>query len=499
MEMPGGGSVGHVWLVGAGPGDPGLLTLAGKEALEQADVVMFDALVDERVLRYASPEAERVFVGKRGGEGGTDQAEIESLLVRYAQEGKRVVRLKGGDPFVFGRGGEEALACRKAGVPFTVVPGVTSAIAAPAYAGIPVTHRGISASVFIATGSRGVETGANVDWRAAAGADTVVVLMGGLRLGEIVAALVAAGKAAETPAAVIQWGTRSDQRMVKSTLATVAADAARAGLGTPALLVVGEVVRLSDELTWYVPGPLAGVRVVVTRSRTQTSELRERLERLGARVFEAPTIRVTYTPEEVAAVLGEQWHWVAFTSQNGVEAVWQALESSGGDARQLRGVRLAALGQATARALAGHGLRADFVAQGGTSRSLAAELPVRECDRVLFPASSEAGKEFERVLRERGAFAWRVTAYRTEPVALDESGLAAIVGADVVTFTSGSTARYLAKALGGVPLPEHVRLVSIGPSTSAAVVEAFGRLDAEARQPTLDGLIEAVCEAAPWA
>lgn len=498
MDNSVGGNAGRVWLVGAGPGDPGLLTLAGKEALEQADVVMFDALVDERLLRYARPDAELVYVGKRAGEGGTEQAEIEALLVRFAQEGKRVVRLKGGDPFVFGRGGEEALACRKAGVPFTLVPGVTSAIAAPAYAGIPVTHRGIAANVLIATGSRGAETNAEVDWRAAAAADTAVILMGGLRLGEIATALVAAGKRAETPAAVIQWGTRSDQRIVKGTLATIATEAARAGIGTPALLIVGQVVQLADELAWYVPGPLAGVRVVVTRSRTQVSELRDRLERLGARVWEAPTIRVTHTPEELAAALGERWQWIAFTSQNGVEALWQALELTGGDARQLSGVSLAALGEATAGALAAHGLRADFVAKGGSAGALAAELPVREGDRVLFPASSEAGEDFERVLRERGAFVWRVTAYRTEPVALDESGLAAIRGADIVTFTSGSTARSLAKALGGVPVPERIRLVSIGPSTSAAVVEAFGRVDAQAREPTLDSLVEAVCEAAPW-
>lgn len=493
-----GGTLGRVWLVGAGPGDPGLLTLAGREALEQADAVLFDALVDERLLRFARPEAERVFVGKRAGEAAVDQREIEALMIRLAKEGKRVVRLKGGDPFVFGRGGEEALALRKAGVPFTVVPGVTSAIAAPAYAGIPVTHRGIAASVFIATGSRGGDDARPVDWRGAAAADTVVVLMGGLRLEAIAESLMTAGKPPETPAAVIQWGTRSDQRVVRGTLATIAADAARAELGTPALLVAGEVVRLGAELSWFVPGPLAGARVVVTRSRTQQSGLRERLERLGARVVEAPTIRVSYAPEEVAAALEERWEWIALTSQNAVEALWRALEARGQDARRLASIGLAAVGEATAAALAARGLRADFVADEGTARSLAGALPVREGDRVLYPASSEAGDELERRLRERGAYVWRVTAYRVEPAPLDETTLAAVREADVITFTSGSTARFLARALGGTPLPERVRLVSIGPSTSAAVAEAFGRVDAQAREPTLEALLEAICEAAPW-
>ncbi|GBD22437.1 Uroporphyrinogen-III C-methyltransferase [bacterium HR29] len=498
MRDAGGGTLGRVWLVGAGPGDPGLLTLAGREALERADVVLFDALVDERLLQFARPEAERLFVGKRAGEASVDQQEIEALMVRLAKEGKRVVRLKGGDPFVFGRGGEEALALRKAGVPFTVVPGVTSAIAAPAYAGIPVTHRGLAASVFIATGSRGGDEARAVDWRGAAAADTVVVLMGGLRLEAIAEAMIAAGKTPATPAAVIQWGTRSDQRVVRGTLATIAADAARAELGTPALLVVGEVVRLGEELAWFVPGPLAGVRVAVTRSRTQSSELRERLERLGARVIEAPAIRVRYAAEEVAAALEERWEWIALTSQNAVEALWLALESGGHDARRLAGVGLAAVGAATAHALTARGLRADFVADGGTARSLAAALPLREGDRVLYPASSEAGDELEKVLRDRGAYVWRVVAYRPEPAPLDETTLAAVREADVITFTSGSTARFLARALGGAPLPEHVRLVSIGPSTSAVVAEVFGRVDAQAREPTLDALVEAVCEAAPW-
>lgn len=499
MSEAGGGTLGRVWLVGAGPGDPGLLTLAGKEALEQADVVLFDALVDERLLRFARPEAERIFVGKRAGAAALDQRAIEELMVRLAREGKRVVRLKGGDPFVFGRGGEEALACRSAGIPFTVVPGVTSAIAAPAYAGIPVTHRGIAASVYIATGSRGAEEGGTVDWRGAAAADTVVILMGGLRLAAVTEELIAAGKPPETPAAAIQWGTRSDQRVVRGTLATVAAEAARAELGTPALLVVGEVVRLGEALAWYVPGPLAGVRVVVTRSRTQSSELRERLERLGARVIEAPAIQVTYTTDELARALEERWEWIAVTSQNGAEALLMALEHLGGDARRLAGIRLAAVGEATSAALRARGLRADFVADGGTGASLGTELPVREGDRVLFPASSEASDEMERLLKERGAYVWRVTAYRTEPAPLDAATLAAVREADVVTFTSATTARFLARALGGTPLPERVRLVSIGPSTSKAVVDAFGRVDAQARTPTLTALVEAVCEVAPWA
>lgn len=499
MNEAGGEGAGRVWLVGAGPGDPGLLTLAGRDALAQADVVLYDALVDERILAFARPGADRIFVGKRAGKVAIDQAGIEELLVRLAKEGKRVVRLKGGDPFVFGRGGEEALACRRAGVPFTVVPGVTSAVAVPAYAGIPITHRGVARNVLIATASQGEDAETATDWRAAGAADTVVVLMGGLRLAAVASALVEAGKPPDTPAAVIQWGTRSDQRVVRATLATIASEAERAELGTPALLVVGEVVRVGEELAWFVPGPLAGCRVVVTRSRAQASELRERLERLGARVIEAPALHVELAPEAVAPALAERWEWVAFTSQNAVEAVWQAVEADGGDARQLAGVRLAALGPATAAALGEHGLRADFVAEGMSSRSLAATLPVRPGDRVLYPASSLAGPEVEDTLRERGAYVRRVIAYRTEPAPLDEATVASVLEADVITFTSGSTARFLAKALQGRRPSERTRLVSIGPSTSAAVAEAFGRVDAQARVPSIEALVEAVCEVTPWA
>ncbi len=491
-------TAGHVWLIGAGPGDPGLITVAGASAVAEADVVLYDALAPAALLRGARPGAEIVFVGKRAGSRALSQAEIESLMVDRALAGAKVARLKGGDPFVFGRGGEEALACAKADVPFTVIPGVTSAIAAPAYAGIPLTYRGIARSFMVVTGSDSPEhEGGGVDWVAAAGAGTLVVLMGLSSLEASMAALVAAGKDPATPAACVRWGTRPDQQVVQGTVGTIACLAREAGLQVPVVTVVGEVVGLSREIGWYRPGPLAGRRVVVTRARAQASGLASRLEALGAQVVEAPVIAVTLRTGDtnLQDCLQRRWDWVVFTSANAVEAVFGALAATGLDARALAGAQIAVVGEGTAAALGRYGLRADFVPSLASSEALVNELPLKPRETLFLPASALADDRLRLALENRAAAVTHVDAYHNEFIPLDAERLREVAEAHAVTFTSASTARNLRTALGETPLPAGAKLVSIGAQTSTAVREAFGRVDAEAAQPGLEALVEAVVEA----
>jgi uroporphyrinogen III methyltransferase/synthase len=494
-------SNGHVWIVGAGPGDPGLITEAGAAALAQADVVLYDALASPTLLRRSRTGAEVIYVGKRPGHHALTQTQIEQLIVDKAVPGKRVVRLKGGDPFVFGRGGEEALACRKAGVPFTVIPGISSAIAAPAYAGIPVTHRGIASNFLVVTGNdAGGEGGAAIDWEGAARADTLLILMGVATLESNMKRLQAAGKAASTPAACVRWGTRPDQQVVRGMVGTIAAAVAEAGLESPVVTVVGPVAALSQELGWYFPGPLAGRRVVVTRARAQASGLADRLESLGAYVVEAPVINgvARRGDEDLHRALSERWDWIVFASANGVDAVLDSLAELGMDARALAGTQIAAIGGATQDALRARGLIADFVPPRATSESLAEAIPLATDERILLPDSSLTGDTLADQLRTRGAAPVRVTAYDTVLEPLDDERCREVVDADVITFTSASTAHNLRKALGATALSTETKLVSIGRRTSDAVREEFGRLDAEAASSDLDALVDAVVELTPW-
>ncbi|MBI5947433.1 MAG: uroporphyrinogen-III C-methyltransferase [Chloroflexi bacterium] len=489
--------MGHVYIVGAGPGDPGLITVAGVEALGRADVVLYDALATPQLLRHARPTAELVYVGKRANQHALTQDEINAAIVAHSSQGRTVVRLKGGDPFVFGRGSEEALACREAGAPFTVVPGITSAIAAAAYAGIPVTHRGLASSFMVATGSGAEQEDAAIDWSAAARVDTLVILMGAGTLDRIADRLVAAGRPPATPAACVRWGTRADQAVVRGTLETIAARAREAGLGSPMVTIVGDVVGLSEQLAWFTPGPLAGRRVVVTRSRAQSSELAARLTALGALVVEAPVIAtrwLTPNPKLREALLSKP-AWLCVASQNGVAAVAAELDAAGLDARALAGVRVAAIGEATGAELRAHGIRADFVPDRATTAALADELPLASGERVVLATSTLADDGLEVALTARGAVVERVDAYETVFEALDAERLREVVEADAVTFTSASTAHNLAQALAGNALPAGARLISIGPQTSSAVEVEFGRMDAEARVASIDALVEAVVDA----
>ena len=498
-----------IYLVGSGPGDPGLITAKGLRLLEEADAVVYDRLAPEALLRRARPDAELFYVGKRPGDDqAMKQEEINALLVRLGREGRRVVRLKGGDPYVFGRGGEEALALLRAGVPFEVVPGVTSGIAAPAYAGIPVTHRALASSVAFVTGHEDPSKGrTDVDWeRVARGADTLVLYMGVGRLGEIASSLVAAGRDPATPAAVIRWGTVPEQRTVMGTLADIAQRVAEAGIRPPAVTVVGEVVRLREEgLAWYEARPLFGRRVVVTRARAQAGELSRRLEELGAAVVEFPTIEIRpprdFGPLDEAIRGLDSFDWLVFTSVNGVEAFLERLASHGLDVRAIpRGARIAAIGPATAGRVREAGLRVDVVPREYRAEALLEEIsgePLRG-RRVLIPRAARAREVLPERLREAGAEVSVPPAYETVPSAEGREELARGLQAgevDCVTFTASSTVENFVAAFGAreaARLLAGTRVACIGPITAAAARERGLRVDVEAGEYTIEGLVRAV-------
>ncbi len=472
---------GRVYLIGAGPGDPGLITLRGRDALAAADVVVYDYLANDRLLMHVRPTAERIYVGKKGtGEKAARQEEINRILVTRAQEGKVVARLKGGDPFIFGRGGEEAEALARAGLPFEVIPGVSAATGVPAYAGIPLTHREWTSTVAFVTGHEepGKEESA-IDWKAlSSAAGTLVFLMGVARLAEIAAQLIRAGRDPRTPAAVIRWGTRPEQETVTAPLEEVAKRAAERGLQPPALLVVGEVVRLRERLNWFDNRPLFGRRVAVTRAREQASELVERLSFYGAEVSEFPTIRLE-PPSDFSALDGAlrdptRYDWVIFTSANAVRVVLDRLWGMGKDARALAGVRLAAIGSATAVALEQRGLRVDIVPKEFRAEGLAAALEGEDFTgkRVLLPRAREAREVLPGELRRRGARVEVVEAYRTVPPKEDRGPMVEELRRGriaAITFTSSSTVKNFAAIMEGEgPLPELLKGVAvacIGPIT----------------------------------
>jgi len=494
---------GKVFLIGAGPGDPGLITVKGLRRLGQADVVVYDHLVSPRLLSGIGPAVEVIYAGKEGGKHTLRQEDICRLLVEKAREGKLVARLKGGDPFVFGRGGEEALALAENGIAFEVVPGVTSALAAPAYAGIPATHRGLSSSVVIATGHEDEAKSASaIDWASLAkGADTHVFLMGVKNLSLVAERLMAGGKAGETPAAIIQWGTTPRQRTLVSTLAEIADKAKEAGFEPPAALVVGPVVSLREKIKWFEGGPLFGKRILVTRSRDQASELSEMLTELGAEAVEFPTIRIA-EPDSYAGLdsaLGElsSFDWVIFSSGNGVRAVFERLWRKGQDLRRFYGVKIAAIGPATAEELEGKMVRPDLVAENFTSEGLLAamgeDLGGR---RILLLRAQEAPEALPEGLAARGAEVVQVAAYKTVQDAgnVEELKEALKEGSlDAITFTSSSTVQNLVAAVGAeVIRASGVPIYCIGPVTDQTA-RSFGLEPAGvAKEHTLEGVVEAL-------
>jgi uroporphyrinogen III methyltransferase/synthase len=478
-----------VYLVGAGPGDPGLITVRGAELLARAEVVVFDRLAHPSLLELAPAAAERIDVGKAPGRVAMDQDGINATLVEHGLAGRLVVRLKGGDPFVFGRGGEEAEALIDAGLPFEVVPGITSAIAAPAYAGIPVTHRGLSTHVTIVTGHEDPAKGStDTDWPALARAGgTLVVLMGAGRLDTIVDLLMANGREPETPVAAVRWGTRAEQSTTRATLATITA----LGVESPSAIVVGPVAGL--DLAWFEARPLFGRRIVVTRAREQASGLRARLEELGAEVIELPTIEIEPLPVAVPPLADVTW--LAFTSANGVDGFFsRGLAARGLDVRALGDVRVAAIGPGSAAALARVGVRPDLVPERFVAESLLEAFPpALTGQRVVLARAEQARDVLPEGLERLGYTVDVLPVYRTRTATPDRAELERVQAGEVdaITFTSSSTVTNFCELVGALPDPAPL-VVSIGPVTSDTA-RARGLTVAAAADPhSIDGLVAAL-------
>ncbi|HIE53227.1 MAG TPA: uroporphyrinogen-III C-methyltransferase [Armatimonadetes bacterium] len=494
---------GTVYLVGAGPGEAGLITVKGLRCLRAADVVVYDRLVNPQLLREAKPEAELIYVGKAPDRQAFKQEEINDLLVDLARQGRTVCRLKGGDPFVFGRGGEEAEALAANGVPFEVVPGVTSAVAAPAYAGIPVTHRQWASSLAFITGHEDPTKGPSaLRWeQLAGGVDTLVFLMGVGRLPAIVENLLRHGRDPRTPVALVRWGTYPVQETLVGTLGDIVEKAQVANFQPPAVVVVGEVVRLREKLRWFDTKPLFGQRVLVTRARAQASVLAELLREQGAQPIEFPLLRIVPLDfqarlEELLAA-GFPFDWVLFTSANGVTVFLEALRKLGCDARVFGGVKIGTIGPATKEALAPWGLKADYCPRTFVAEQLAAEFPEPPQGlRILLPRAREAREVLPRTLAERGARVEVLPVYQT---VREEGNVPAIQEQfqrgeiEVVTFTSSSSVRYFRELLGEVPLAG-VTIACLGPQTAETARQLGLSVDVVAEEYTVPGLVRALVQ-----
>jgi uroporphyrinogen III methyltransferase/synthase len=501
---------GMVYLVGAGPGDAGLLTLRGAELLGRADVVVYDALVNQELLRLAPKSAEIIYGGKRAKEHAIPQEELNRLLIEKARAGKIVVRLKGGDPYVFGRGGEEAEELADAGIPFEVVPGVSSFVAVPNYAGIPLTHRGFCSRLTLITGHEDpAKEASSIDWpQVAKTPGTKVIMMGTDRLGQIAQTLIGHGMDPATPVAMIRWGTTGHQHSIAGTLATIAKVAAKEKIGPPTVAIIGEVVNLRGKLNWFERRPLFGQRVVVTRSRDQASELSSRLREQGAEVLEIPTIRIEDTTrrEELVDALLElnSYDWLVFTSPNGVTAFFQYFFRQFHDMRDLGGARIAAVGPATANKLKELHLQVDLMPEEALAVNIAeafAEFETIENLKICLLRAEVANRDLPEALEALGAIVDDIACYRTVPETEDVSGAAQKLleaGADWLTFTSSSTVEHFHARLNlPVLLKKHpqIKIASIGPETSKALAALGLKAALEARQHTIAGLVQVLLDA----
>lgn len=498
---------GKVYLVGAGPGDAGLITVRGLECIQRADVIVYDNLVNPALLKHARADADLIFAGKTPKKHTLTQNETNALLVEKATAGKVVARLKGGDPFVFGRGGEEAEALRDAGIEFEVVPGVSSAIAVPAYAGIPVTHREAASAFMVITGHEDPTKGNSaIDWKQVAQFNgTRVILMGVERIGQIASELIAHGCMSDTPVAMICWGTTGRQQTIQGTLATINEIAEQAQFKPPAVTVIGEVARLRDRLNWFERRPLFGKRIVVTRSREQASELVRRLTELGADVLEIPTIRIK--PAKKIGELREAikhvglYDWLVFTSPNGVAAFFQEFFRQHADLRDLGVAKIAAIGAATAEKLGELHLAVDLQPIEFTSEALLAEFKKSACCenlKFLLPRADLADQRLANGLAELGGIVDDLDAYETVPDTEDRTGHRARLlreGADVITFSSSSTVQNFCNLVDVADLQRRfpqIRVVSIGTQTTRAAQACRLRVDAEAPVHTIPGLVDTV-------
>ena len=497
---------GICYLVGAGPGDPGLLTLKGRECIEKADVILYDYLSNAEFLGWAKPGAEKIYVGKKAKNHALPQGGINELLVQKTREGKIVTRLKGGDPLVFGRGGEEAQELREAGVAFEIVPGISSSIAGPAYAGIPVTHRAHNTQLTIFTGHEDpTKAESSIDFAHLAKAPgTKVMLMGVERLRIITDRLQDHGADSETPVALVRWATTGNQETVTGTIASIADVVEQTGFKAPAVAIFGGVVGLRDELNWFEERPLFGKRVVVTRTRTQAGQLSRQLRDLGADVLEIPTIRIEASQGEDAKGFGEmiadchRYDWLIFTSPNGVDYFFERFFETYEDIRAIGGVRLAAIGPGTSAKLRKHGLAVDLMPEKAVAESMVegfqSEVGSLENLTMLWVRAKGARDVLSEQLNDAGVMLDEGIAYQTGPETTDPTGAVQRFqeeGADVITFTSSSTVECFLDL--GLDWPEGLKIASIGPITSDTVRNRNLAVDAEAEKSDIPGLVDAVC------
>ncbi|MEW5974859.1 MAG: uroporphyrinogen-III C-methyltransferase [Acidobacteriota bacterium] len=500
--------IGKVYLIGAGPGDPELLSLKGLRCLQQADCVIYDYLVNPELLVHAPAEAERIFVGKVGGQKSITQEQISALVLNKAKAGKTVARLKGGDPFVFGRGGEEAEELARAGVPFEIVPGITSGYAAPAYAGIPVTHRDFSPSVAFITGHEDPQKETSMlAWdKVATGIGTLVFFMGVRNLPEIVENLVRHGRSPETPVALIQWGTLSRQEVVTGTLSNIVNQAEAAGLSSPAITIVGDVVRLREGLRWFEKRPLFGKRILITRPREQSEALRSQLSALGAEVISFPTIEIqapdSWTPLDRAIQQIEDYHWLLFTSVNGVRSFFSRFRVQRRDIRDLKHLRIATIGPATQSAVQELLLQVEVLPDDFKAEGLLESLrdKVLKGQRVLLPRAKEAREILPIELQKQGAQVDVVEAYQSvlPPISrerLDEVFLQTPI--DMIVFTSSSTVTNLARILAPLT-PRDVlaqtAVACIGPITTQTARDWALEVAVQPSQYQVSALIDAILD-----
>jgi uroporphyrinogen III methyltransferase/synthase len=503
---------GKVYLVGAGPGDPGLITVRGKYLLEKAEVLVYDYLASNKLLKHVPKDALLIYAGKRGGVKHTHtQEEINQMLVDHAKSGKVVVRLKGGDPFIFGRGGEEVQELYKAGVPFEVVPGVTSATAAATYAGIPITHRDYTASVAFLTGHEDpTKENSNIDWsKLATGAGTLVIYMGIKNLPIIVSNLITHGRDPKTPVAVVRWASTPEQRSVVGTLETIADVVKDAGITPPSLIIVGEVVKLKETVDWYEKRPLFGRKIIVTRTREQASELVAGLEEAGANCLEYSTINIepvaNYDVLDSELERLEEYHWILFTSLNGVKYFFDRLYAKGMDARDLKGPDIAVVGKSTADYLLTYGLNADLIPSVFTGEGLAESLLDQgvEGRNILIPRAQQAREILPETLRGAGAQVTVAPVYQNVPPEGRKEALRAELEAgnvDMITFTSSSTVRNF---LTMVDAEDHedlkrlltgVRIAAIGPITAKTVTDNGLRVDIQPKEYTIPAMVDVIVQ-----
>ncbi len=495
-----------VFLVGAGPGDPGLITVKGKECIQKADVIIYDYLASPALLKHASKSAELIYVGKKGGDHTLSQDEINSLLVAKAKSGGVITRLKGGDPFIFGRGGEEAEVLTKAGIPFEIVPGVTSAIAAAAYAGIPLTHRQLTSTLAFVTGHEDpTKEETRINWSSlASGIGTLVFFMGVKNLPNIAERLIAHGKSPNTPVALIRWGTTSQQKTVTGTLATIVDKARAAGLKAPAIIVVGDVVDLRQSLKWFEDRPLLGRRIVVTRARQQASDLVRLLTDLGAECLEYPTIKIMPPkdpqPLKDAVANLSAYDWIVFTSVNGVGFFFEQLFAVNKDVRALGHLKTAAIGPATAARLREFGLTTDIVPETFRAESVVDAFKQEKLKdkKILLPRAKEARPILPKELGKMGAAVTEIAAYETLKAVENSADLVQQLKdkrVDMITFTSSSTVKNFKALLPTkdfAALVQDITIASIGPITSDTAKELGFDIHVTAESYTIPGLVDAI-------